>query len=629
MIAENRSEDYKEGLAFCSLGPAHPQAWIAAAEVEAITDETGGQTMRHQVQKAWADRVAEQSDSLAALAAIKSPNSLFVTEPSGRIVFINARCRDLLGLTKTNQPLPNMDSFRVELGSVPASDMHGQPEGPSHQVLARYSRDGAALFMAFETWTTITDDAGQAFCLCIMRPVADSASEASAEGFGVVDPMTGLPNQFLFRVMLDAVIKAARRDQKPLTILLLDLDRFKSVNDDYGHQAGDVVLRLAADRIRQCVRESDILSRIGGDEFAVTLIDSSGPGEITHVADRILAALNDPMEIGQDRTVSVGCSIGAAIWPDDGTGTDDILHHADLALYAAKRVGGGRLRLFSGAMRAEADARVRKEHLIRRAVAEDLIEVHYQPVCSAGRVVSVEALVRLRDADGTLLAPTEFLDVAEDIGLGAALGQRVLERACRQIAAWRRAFDPALTLSVNVSRRQIEAPGFDHAVLGTLRVFDLPNDALLIEVHERILMAESIAVEQALRRLATAGVRVAIDEFGAGVSSLSRLGDLPLSCLKLSRTFITELMAAGRNPAMIGLIARLAEHLNLTLVAEGVETAAQASMLEGMTCATQQGFHHGRPGDGDAITHILSERRMAEDHCAQDRPKALPGWNAP
>lgn len=548
--------------------------------------------------------------AIAGLCADQAPNGLFVVDETGRVIYLNDRCRRLIAPSRgCPDPLAQgplgVEAFRVEVGAVAAPAMRGDATPRCRQMIARYRAQEGTERTVFETWTRLIGPAGQAWSMCLVRPLAQSQNDAHVEGYGVFDPMTHLPNQFMFRVMVDAAIRAARRDGSRVAVLMLDLDRFKAVNDDYGHKAGDSVLRLATERILECVRDSDVVARVGGDEFAIALIDPSGPAEASHVGERVLRALEQPMPLGAGLSVVVGCSIGIALFPGDGQDGESVLHHADLALYAAKRGGRHTVRFFNAAMGAAARRRLHIEGLVRSAVAEDRIEVHYQPVRVGGAIVSVEALARLRDSDGVLFGPDQFLDIAEGIGLGPAVGLRVLEIACHQMARWRQAFGPSFTLSVNASRRQIEAPGFARGVLDTLEAAGLAPSDLMIEIREDILMDSAALADGPLETLRAAGVWLAIDDFGLGCGALLRLAGLPVCCLKVSPRLLPDLTAPGRGPDLVALMVTIAERLGLSITIVGIETACQSRQFAAMHCDTQQGLYHGPPGAPSTITAAL------------------------
>jgi diguanylate cyclase (GGDEF)-like protein/PAS domain S-box-containing protein len=419
------------------------------------------------------------------------------------------------------------------------------------------------------------------------------------------DPLTGLANRALFGDRLRHALELSRRDGSRFAVLVADLDDFKAINDNLGHATGDQVLVEAARRLRTAVRATDTASRLGGDELAVLLegIDDEEVAEAT--AERILAAVAEPFQAGA-REVRLTASIGAALSGAE-VSEDEVLRRADLALYHAKESGKGRLAFFAPGMRSEMLRRHGIEGELRRAIHDGNLHLLYQPLVAlrSGRVVGAEALVRWRHPTRGLVEPGDFIDLAESSGLIEPLGQWVIERACRQAAAWNRAAARPLVVGVNLSVRQLHDPGIVDQVRAALLASGLAPGQLVCEITETVLARDPLAATVRLRELEAAGVRLALDDFGTGYSSLGRLRDLPIDILKIDGSFTRDLgTAQGR--ALAGAIVELAKAIDLLVVGEAVETAAQAAALAALRCDLGQGFYFARPLEAEELSGWLT-----------------------
>ena len=407
------------------------------------------------------------------------------------------------------------------------------------------------------------------------------------------DALTGLPNRALFLDRLEHALARAVRTGGEVAVLFLDLDRFKTVNDSLGHAAGDDLLCAVARRIADCMRAADTAARLGGDEFAVLLEDLVGTREAVRVADRITAALEAPIDVA-GREVFVGASIGIAT---GAYGADDLLRHADVAMYRAKAAGKGRYELFEDGMQAEVVDRLELEADLKRAVDRGELELHYQPIITlnTGELAGHEALVRWRHPVRGLLAPGAFIPVAEETGLIVPIGRFVLREACRQAAAWAAAHDRELTMAVNLSGRQLEDASLHEDVTAVLRETGLPSGRLVLEITETVLMHDTETTIERLRALRALGVRLAVDDFGTGYSSLRYLNRFPLDVLKMAKPFVDGLGTQEEDPALARAIIDLGANLGLTIVAEGIERSAQLVQLRRLGCPLGQGYWFARP----------------------------------
>ena len=421
------------------------------------------------------------------------------------------------------------------------------------------------------------------------------ALEAEVEHRALHDALTGLPNRALFLDRLEHALSVGRRVDTPLTLLYLDLDDFKTVNDNLGHGIGDDLLAIVGERLVAAVRSSDTVARLGGDEFAVLLEDTTLEAAAV-VADKLLATLQEPAEIGGSRLL-VRASIGiATAGAKDDSG--DLLRHADIAMYAAKRQGKHGHRVFNEQMHSSLTARMRLEADLAEAIALQQLVLHYQPLVDleTGLVEGVEALVRWDHPTRGLLPPSEFIPVAEEIGLIGALGNWVLRRATRDVRKIHVAMGRPLYVSVNVAAPQLQTD-FVETVTIALADAELPAEHLLLEITETCLMTQTDAVVEQLGLLREMGVRVAIDDFGTGYSSLAYLRSLPIDHLKIDRSFIRNITEGPEESALAHSIIKLGSVFGLRIVGEGVEQPEQAALLRELGCDIGQGYHFLRPTD--------------------------------
>ncbi|MBW7903267.1 MAG: EAL domain-containing protein [Rhodocyclaceae bacterium] len=434
----------------------------------------------------------------------------------------------------------------------------------------------------------------------VRRVIDATRAERHVRHLAYNDALTGLPNRMLFLDHLTQSIELAAGAGGQLAILFLDLDRFKYVNDTLGHEAGDQLLATMAQRLKGCVRADDCVARFGGDEFAVLLDALPNVGVAASVAQNICRTISAPLIINGNEIV-VTASVGISIYPADGRDVSTLLRHADTAMYRAKQSGAG-VCYYEAAMEAALADRLKTENALRRALERGEIAVFYQPVIDAGsgRVAGVEALARWRHPERGLVAPAEFIPLAEETGLILPLGELVLRSACAQAKAWLDAGQPDFHVAVNLSAKQMEQPNLRDIVLDALEESGLPPASLVLEITESVLMERTCEPIGILDELRALGVRVSIDDFGTGYSSLAYLKHLPADNLKIDRSFIQDLPDDDAVSIVTGIIA-LAHSLRMKVVAEGVETPAQRDVLLGLGCDVLQGFLFSKPEPGEII----------------------------
>jgi diguanylate cyclase (GGDEF)-like protein/PAS domain S-box-containing protein len=429
------------------------------------------------------------------------------------------------------------------------------------------------------------------------------------------DPLTGLANRALLLDRIDHALASAQRDPKRrLAVLYLDLDDFKAVNDVYGHEAGDSLLREAAGRIAEVLRPGDTASRLGGDEFAVLLEDLPQGDLAYELGSRLLESLQEPYATDGEQ-VCVSASVGIAV----STGGDDaasLLRNADLAMYRAKGDGKGRFEIYQAGMHAMVVDRVALKADMRRALDAGEFEPHYQPIVdlATGRITGVEALVRWHHPDRGLVSPASFIPMAEESGLIVRMGSDVLHRACADAMRWFEEFgaDAPRHMSVNLSPRQIQDPGVVDDVAQALAQSGLPANALVLEITESFLLTDTDSAATTLARLKALGVRIALDDFGTGYSSLTHLDRFPVDVLKIDKSFVDALAGAdGERSSLVGAIVNLGMMLGIQITAEGIEGPEQLASLRSMGCELGQGYHFARPMDFDSLRHRLGDRHAA------------------
>ncbi|HWS14261.1 MAG TPA: EAL domain-containing protein [Rhodocyclaceae bacterium] len=446
------------------------------------------------------------------------------------------------------------------------------------------------------------------------------AAMEEAHHLAMYDGLTGLSNRVLFRESLRQAIGTAKKNGRTLAVLFLDVDRFKRINDTLGHTAGDQLLREVARRVENCVRQSDMVSRAGeharsayvarqgGDEFTVLLTELGEPIQAAVVARRIIEALARSISLDGHEVVVTG-SVGISIYPGDGEDVDSLLKNADAAMYHAKEKGRNQYQFYEESMHATAMRRLAIESEMRQAIEQEQFEVFYQPMMDprAGRIVGVEALLRWHHPRRGLVSPGEFIPVAEESGLIVPLTEYVLNRACRQIAAWDRETGMQISVAVNLSGRTLALADVYDMIDRSLRAADAPARLLELELTESVLMESRETAQRLMERLKQQGVRVSIDDFGTGYSSLSYLKTLVIDTLKIDRSFVQDLPGDRDSEAIVRTIVAMARTLNLRVVAEGVETSEQYAFLSEVGVDLVQGFLFGRPAPEPEITRRLVE----------------------
>ncbi len=423
------------------------------------------------------------------------------------------------------------------------------------------------------------------------------------------DPLTGLANRALFVDRVKHALERAARENSRVAVLFFDFDDFKTINDSLGHNCGDEVLVAAAKRLSECLRPGDTFARFGGDEFAIFLEDTS-LSSATSVAYRLIDALGESFTIGT-REVMVHASVGIEFADAMSTKADELLRNADVAMYVAKSKGKARYELFDPSMHTAALRRLEIKSELKRAIENRDFVLHYQPIVGLkeGTLLGIEALVRWKHERRGLIAPVEFIPLAEESGLIVPLGRWVLREACRQAHDWP-INDPEISLSVNVSPKQFQHPGLVEDIANALWDSGIDPSILTIEITESVLIHDTEAAIEKLGRLKDFGVRIAVDDFGTGYSSLGYLKRFPIDILKIDKSFIEGVGTGTEEAAIAHAIIKLGGSLGLEVVAEGIEDPEQVDALQTLRCDRGQGFYFSKPVDADTMGEILATGRF-------------------
>lgn len=422
------------------------------------------------------------------------------------------------------------------------------------------------------------------------------------------DSLTRLPNRELFRDRLNLAIAQARRRKGFIAVMFIDMDHFRSVNDTYGESEGDALLRDVALRLRQCLRKGDTLTRHGSDEFLALLPDLGSREDAEVIAEKILEAFRQPFIVGGNEFAAT-VSLGLALHPDDGRSSDELIHHASVAMHQVKSTTRDAHRFFAADMHVSYHKRLSLEHEFRQALSRQELELHYQPLVSVSRncITGMEALLRWRHPRHGLVAPARFIHLAEDAGIMHEISRWVIETGCAQLASWRQDH-PDLRLSANLSARDFDHPELDLSISRALSCNGLPAGSLELEITERLLAESSERISLRMQGLRKLGVGIVIDDFGTSYSSLTHIQNCNITRLKIDRRFVQDIKPAGHHP-VVSVLAGIARGFDIHLAAEGIEHREQLDALESLGCDEMQGFLFSRPVDATEATRILDEYR--------------------
>ena len=534
-------------------------------------------------------RLAAERGQLS-IAVNNIPQGLVLYDASARIIICNQPYLDMFGLSpdvaKPGCTMQRLIAHRKETGSFDGDidefcaaiiktvslgkatrQLTEAPGGRAIEIINRPLKGGG--------WVATIEDITE-------RQRADEKIAHLAH----FDGLTDLPNRILFRERLEQSLKAIRPGEQ-LAVLYIDIDEFKSVNDALGHPVGDELLKGVAERLRGCLRETDVAARLGGDEFAVIQTAIKDRSETNQLVDEIHSAIRQPFDC-MGHLITTDASIGIALAPGDGVDLDQLLKNADLALYGAKGDGRRTYRFFEAGMDQRARVRRSLELDLRQAISDGSLEAYYQPVVNIenGKISSCEALLRWRHAERGMISPAEFIPIAEDSGLINQLGLWVLNTACAEAATW----PDHIRVAVNVSPVQFRSPSLALNVAAALAACGLPASRLELEITEAVLIRDDEAALEMLHQLRKLGVRIALDDFGTGYSSLSYLQRFPFDKIKIDRSFIRDIAGPGASSSIVQAVVNIAAASDMTTTAEGVETEQQRNLLYILGCTEMQGY---------------------------------------
>jgi diguanylate cyclase (GGDEF)-like protein/PAS domain S-box-containing protein len=543
-------------------------------------------------------------------------DAVISTDIEGNIIFLNLVAEKMTGWSlKEVAGRPMADAFHIInattrqiVPNLMARTAENDRAGhlPFNTILIR--RDGSEICIA-DSVSPIHDHNGRVVgSVKVFRDMSDVQAMAEQIAHSAEhDFLTGLPNRLLLNDRIGQAIALAQRNQTKAALLFMDLDGFKHINDSLGHQTGDKLLQCVANRLLDCVRAPDTVSRQGGDEFIVLLQGVTRPEDASIAAKRLLSSLEETFSMGQNN-LHITTSIGLSLYPDDGMDAETLIKNADTAMYQAKENGRQGFQFFKPEMNVRAVERQSIEEDLRRALERKEFTLHYQPKVNlaTGAITGAEALLRWSHPTRGSVSPAQFIPIAEDSGLILPIGAWVLREACAQSQAWVNKGLPVVSMAVNVSAVEFRNPNFLNNLFAILNETGLDPNSLELEVTESVLMKNAELVASILQSLRAKGVRVAIDDFGTGYSSLSYLRKLPLDALKIDQSFVRQIADSPDEATIVNAIISMGRSLHLRVIAEGVETAEDLAFLQDHECDEAQGYYFSRPVPADQFAVLLT-----------------------
>ncbi len=565
------------------------------------------------MQHAFSEKVRRDNER-ARIVFESIGDAVIVTDIGGQVEHLNSVAQTILGCSQNcavGKPLSEVFTIFDELtgdviNPVEVALREGHAVELKNQMLL-LTRDGRKVQVE-DSAAPVKDSKGNiSGVVLVFHDVTEQKrAQQQIEHQANYDDLTGLPNRRLITDRIEQAMKEAHRSGQPLALLLLDLDLFKEVNDTLGHNTGDLLLKQAAQRLSDCVRETDTVARLSGDEFIILLTGLTDLTLVERVADMVCASLAEPFQLAQEQ-VFISASAGITLYPDDAGRIDDLLKYADQAMYAAKAAGRNRYHYFTPALQQEAESRMRLARDLRGALAEQQFEVYFQPIIelSTGHIHKAEALIRWHHPQRGLVNPDEFIFIAEEIGLIHDIGDWVFRQAAQLTLHLRQNGHPSFQIGVNKSPVQFHNDQDSFAVwLELLRKLGLPGSSVLVEITEGLLLDSDVTKH--LLAMRDAGVQVALDDFGTGYSSLSYLKKYDIDYLKIDQSFVRDMTRDHDDQVLCEAIIVMAHKLGLKVVAEGVETARQRDLLTAMNCDYAQGFLFSKPLPAQEFERLLA-----------------------
>lgn len=589
-----------------------------AIQTRALAEELGEREKVEQALRLSEENYREVFDA--------SNDAIFVHDAeTGLVLDVNRRALEMYGATR--RELLHIDVGLLSEGVPPYTVAESSQrlhravvEGP--QVFDWRARrlDGSVFWVEVALRSSLIS--GEPRVLAVVRDITErKQSEERLARYAMHDSLTGLPNRRLLADRVAQTIAVARRHASMMALLFVDLDRFKAINDTYGHGVGDEVLIQVAERLKLCVRNSDTVGRLGGDEFIIVLGGLSEKRHVSKVAQTILDAIGRPYHVAENE-LTLSVSIGIALYPEDAETVEELIRNSDMAMLAAKASGRRSFRYYDARLDAEAAERMVLQTRLQKAFETGALSLHYQPQVhlGSGHICMVEALLRWQDGEQGFIPPDRFIPVAEETGLIQPIGAWVLQEACRQAMQWQQFHGQRVGVAVNISALQFRQALVDE-VRQALETSGLSPELLELELTESVVMRRDEDVGRLMDNLRQLGVKLSIDDFGTGYSSLSYLKTFPLNKLKIDRSFIRDIPVDGNDVQIVQAMLAIANTLNLSVVAEGVESKEQFETLHAMGCDAIQGYYCFRPMTAEAVGEILRQggRWVAGDdaHCAE------------
>ncbi|HEX7151326.1 MAG TPA: EAL domain-containing protein [Thermoanaerobaculia bacterium] len=562
----------------------------------------------------------EQREKRFRTIVEKSWSGVALLDAELRFSFTGSSTQYLIGYDDTEllgEPLLELIHPRErEAARRTFEELLAKPSQESHGEIRFRHKNGSWVWLEGFSQNLLHEPSVGAIVLNYRDVTQRKETERQLEYHAYYDSLTSLPNRLLFRDRVVNAIANARRNRFGLAIMYLDLDHFKLVNDSLGHTFGDTLLAEVANRLRACLRASDTISRIGGDEFSILLNEVPNTESVAHVARKLLDAISEPLSIDGHDLIMTG-SIGISFYPSDGDDVGTLLKCADAALYRAKELGRNQAQLFTPSMNERYVRRLALEQSLHHAIERDQLELYYQPIYDRARrrIVSLEALIRWRDPLRGLVNPSEFIQLAEETGLIVPIGDWVLKTACRQLSEWHAAGLTGLRVAVNISAVQFQQHALVAAVRDAVETTGIAPQLLQLEITESAAMQNVDLSMRVLRELKELGVTIAVDDFGTGMSSLIYLKDFPIDTVKIDKEFLRDVTTDETAAAIVTYVINLAHTLGLGVVAEGVETEEQYTFLKHYQCDLLQGYLFSRPLPADDVLPFMQN--------AVFRPKTL------
>ena len=544
-------------------------------------------------------------------AVEQSANAVVITDRDGRIEYVNPWFTKITGyaadevIGRTTRMLMSGDTHPETYKRMWDTILSGKEwTGELHNV-----KKNGETYCCLEVISPLKDENGNiTHFVAITEDISErKQTEQTIRHLAFHDPLTGLPNRRLFNDRLHQAAAMRHRRDNTFALMLLDLDRFKTVNDTLGHDVGDALLKAVAARLLNSIRQGDTLARMGGDEFAVIALEITQPEDLARLAGKLLDVLKEPFHLfGHELYVST--SIGVTLYPTDAVDAEALVKNADIALYRAKELGRNNFQFFTGDTNASMMQRLRLESAMRWAIERNEFMLHYQPQVDVvtGKIHGTEALIRWRHPEFGMVSPAHFIPLAEETGMIVQIGDWILRTACAQAKAWQKAGVPT-RVAVNLSARQFHQGDLAETIAEILRRLDLPPELLEVELTEGILMEDTAQTGAILDKLHRMGVQISIDDFGTGYSSLSYLKRLPIQILKIDQSFVRDIHTDADDRAIVTAVIALAHSMKLKVVAEGVETQEQLAFLREYRCDIMQGYLFSRPVSGEEVLSLLSQ----------------------